>query len=412
MPRIVIAGCGFAGGVMALRALQLGFEVTLIEIRRPDIGGVEIIPSRARHLLSELRLGEVLAAIRPGYGMGMLHWLVPGRPEFRDGRALYVDRLALRRAVITEAVTRGAEIQHLHELPEPDDGAFAFIDATGRRAAWSRPIRRYGRNRADIFAAPGLADYDTAAVVGLKRGWCYAAADQAGTMIAVIHDGGLHRSQMERTIRRTFGVAQQRQLVYLGRRPAFPQSAATPLRGRVIAVGDAAFSHDPIGGRGLSFSLGCAFAAGAVLQTWRDYPARWRSASAYYEDFVAAEKRRHLTYLTGEGEPTRQPPLPSHVSWSAREAQAPLALPDGVDIAPVVLTLTNMSVRWIGGIDVFELRALCGAVQPVSGLLEALCRRGFTATEARALIDWALRNGLLSAAASSASAGADAILFP
>jgi len=40
MPRIVIAGCGFAGGLMALRSLQLGFDVTLLNVRRRDIGGV------------------------------------------------------------------------------------------------------------------------------------------------------------------------------------------------------------------------------------------------------------------------------------------------------------------------------------------------------------------------------------
>src|SRR5215470_10397981 len=100
MPGIVIAGCGFAGGVMALRALQLGFEATLLEVPRPDIGGVEMIPSRARYLLSELGLGEVFAAIRPGYGMGILRRLGSSTPEFRAGRALHIDRLALRRAVI------------------------------------------------------------------------------------------------------------------------------------------------------------------------------------------------------------------------------------------------------------------------------------------------------------------------
>jgi hypothetical protein len=394
---------------MALRVLQLGFEVTLIEVRRPDIGGVEIIPSRARHLLSELRLGEMLAAIRPGYGMGMLRWLGNSTAEFHDGRALYVDRLALRRAVMTEAVARGAGIQHLRELPKPDDGAFAFIDATGRRAGWSRPVTRYGRNRADVFSVPGLTDYDTAAVVGLEQGWCYAAADQAGTTIAVVHDGGLPRPHMERAIRRIFGIAQQTELVYLGRRPAFPQSAAAPLRGRVIAIGDAVFSHDPIGGRGLSFALGCAFAVGAVLQTWRDHPVRWQAASDYYKDFVAAEKCRHLTYLSRDEGLAGPPPLPSYVVWSAREAQAPLALPDGIDVAPVVLTQADTPVRWLGGIDVFEFRVLCDGVKPASSLIEALCRRGFTATEARAMIDWALRNRLLSAAASSASAEADAI---
>jgi 2-polyprenyl-6-methoxyphenol hydroxylase-like FAD-dependent oxidoreductase len=151
MPRIVIAGCGFAGGVMALRPLQLGFAVTLLKGPRPDIGGVEIIPSRARYLLSELGLSEAFAAIRPDYGMGILRRLGSSTPEFRVGPALHVERLALRRAVIAEAAARGAEIRNFYLLPEPDQSAFAFIDATGRRAAWSRPVVRYGRNRADIF---------------------------------------------------------------------------------------------------------------------------------------------------------------------------------------------------------------------------------------------------------------------
>jgi hypothetical protein len=105
---------------MALRSLQLGFEVTLVDVRRRDVGGVEIIPSSARHLLSELRLDEALTTIRPGYGVGMLRTLDGGLPEFREGRALHVDRLALRRAVIAEAVSRGAEIRTLRQLPEPD----------------------------------------------------------------------------------------------------------------------------------------------------------------------------------------------------------------------------------------------------------------------------------------------------
>jgi len=411
MPKIVIAGCGFAGGVMALRALHLGFDVSLIEIRRPDIGGVEIIPSSARHLLAELRLGEVLAAVRPGFGMGMLRQLGSRASEFRDGRALHVDRLALRRAVITEASARGAEILHLRELPEPDDSAFAFIDATGRRAAWSRPVLRYGRDRADLFAAPGLADYDAAAVVGLAHGWCYAVADQTGTTFGFIHDGALPRPQMQRAIAETFGIARQVKLVYLGRRPAFPQSAAAPLRRRVIAIGDAAFSHDPIGGRGLSFALGCAFAAGAVLQTWRDHPGRRQSASAYYEDFVAAEKRRHLAFLSADQTPVDQQPFPSYLTWSARETEAPLALPGGIDIADVALTEAGNPVRWIGGLDVFELKALCYGVQAAGDLIAALRKRGFTPTEARAVIDWALRNGLLHAAAPGASAGSQAVFF-
>jgi 2-polyprenyl-6-methoxyphenol hydroxylase-like FAD-dependent oxidoreductase len=212
----------------------------------------------------------------------MLRCLDGGVPEFREGRALHVDRLVLRRAVIAEAASRGAEIRTLRQLPEPDAGAFASIDATGRRAAWSHPVERYGRSVADVFSAPGSASRFTALVVGLSEAWGYAAADEAGTTIGVIHDGRLPRLEIERAIRPTFGLAQDALLMYLGRRPAFPQSAATPLRGRVLAIGDAAFSHDPIGGRGLSFALGSAFAAAAVLQTWRDHPPRWQRAAAYY----------------------------------------------------------------------------------------------------------------------------------
>ena len=398
MPKVVIAGCGFAGGAMALRSLQLGFEVTLLDVPRPDICGVEIIPSSARHLLSELRLDEALTTIRPGYGVGMLRCLDDGVPEFREGRALHVDRLALRRAMIAEAISRGAEVRTLRQLPEPDAGAFASIDATGRRAAWSHPVKRYGRSVADLFSAPGAASRFTAVVVGLGEAWGYAAADEAGTTIGVIHDGSLPRLETERAIRLTFGVAQDTLLIYLGRRPAFPQSAAAPSRGRLLAIGDAAFSHDPIGGRGLSFALGSAFAAAAVLQTWRDHPARSEYASAYYADYVAAEKRRHLAFISGDQERAQQPqPVPSHVVWSAKQACAPLVLEDGIDVAEVALTQAGIPVRWLSHFDVLELKALCDGVQPASGLIETLRRGGFTATEAATIIDWALRNGLLRA---------------
>src|SRR5262249_59991791 len=118
------------------------------------------------------------------------------------------------------------------------------------------------------------ADYDAAAVVGLAHGWCYAVADQTGTTFGFIHDGALPRPQMQRAIAETFGIARQVKLVYLGRRPAFPQSAAAPLRRRVIAIGDAAFSHDPIGGRGFAFALCRAVCWGGVPQSMRGAPRR------------------------------------------------------------------------------------------------------------------------------------------
>jgi hypothetical protein len=67
-------------------------------------------------------------------------------------------------------------------------------------------------------------------------------------------------------------------------------------------------------------------------------------------------------------------------------------------VADVALTQAGTPVRWLGRFDVLELKSQCDSVQQASGLIEALGRRGFTTAEATALIDWALRNGLLRAA--------------
>jgi hypothetical protein len=47
----------------------------------------------------------------------MLRRLAGRESEFRDGRALHVDRLALCCAVIAEAESRGAEVRTLRQLP-------------------------------------------------------------------------------------------------------------------------------------------------------------------------------------------------------------------------------------------------------------------------------------------------------
>ena len=112
--------------------------------------------------------------------------------------------------------------------------------------------------------------------------------------------------------------AQDVAVIYLGRRPAFPQSVATPLRGRVIAIGDAAFSHDPIGGRGLSFALGSAFAAAAVLKTWRDHPARWQCAcGCVLRRLRRGGETAASGFLIRRPAATHPQPLPSHVGWAA-----------------------------------------------------------------------------------------------
>jgi hypothetical protein len=395
LPRLLIAGCGVAAGFMALRALQLGFSPVLLKIARSDVGGIEIIPASARHLLGELGLETVLARATPGLADGLLlHH--DGATQLRPGRALHVDRLDLRALVIEEACARGAEIREVERLPVPDRDCLA-IDATGQRAAWSRPVVRYGRKWADLFSTPNRQSDRVGHLISLKQGWAYAASDQRQMTIGVICPAKRRISDLEQEVRQAFGIDSSAMLHYLGRRPAFPQAARMPLRSRTIAIGDAAFTHDPIGGRGISFALGSVFAAGAVLQTWRDRPKDADAAASYYLDYVRAESSRHFDFLLGAHAPKVPTTLPSHVVWSAVKIRAAVAMPDGVVNADAALTRGGAAVRWLGKLDILTLRTICQKPEATRAVIDKLCIAGLKREEAGAVIGWALQHGVLGA---------------
>ncbi len=304
---VLIAGAGIAAASAALRLLQLGFMPRLLAVDRHEIGGVEMLPASAYPLLETLGLGAVLAGLRSARATGLLQrW--GESEEFRPGRALHMDRLALREAVLAEAMRRGAAIERVARLPPrpvPSRGgvrcgeitAFAALDATGRRAAWSQPTVKYGRMQADLFAAALAEPLEGGRVARLTSGWAYCAAhDGIATIGVVAPPRPRGDDRMEEAIG-ALGVSPRDTLSALGRRPAFPQAAAAPIRARVLAIGDAAFAHDPIGGRGISFALGSAFAAAATLRSWRDHPERRAAARLYYRRYVAAEQGRHLAFL-------------------------------------------------------------------------------------------------------------------
>src|SRR5258708_22909944 len=113
---VVIAGAGIAAGSAALRLLQLGFVPHLLAVDRREISGVEMLPAATHPLLETLGLGAVFATLRPTRVTGLLQRWGAG-DELRPGRALHVDRLALRDAVLAEAVRRGAVIERVAHLP-------------------------------------------------------------------------------------------------------------------------------------------------------------------------------------------------------------------------------------------------------------------------------------------------------
>jgi hypothetical protein len=152
----------------------------------PAVGGIEIIPASAWRLLDALELGDLLAGLEAGLGDGLMRRLADGTVDAREGRSLHVERLKLREALLKEAERRGARICDIDRLPRLDPDAYA-VDATGQRAAWSRPVVRRGRESADIFfAAEAVISPGTGALALLDRGWAYLASDGTSATVGVV----------------------------------------------------------------------------------------------------------------------------------------------------------------------------------------------------------------------------------
>ena len=227
----------------------------MIRVPAPTCPGVEIIPASAGRLLEILDLGDVLAHLGAGLGDGFARRGADGTVDTAPGRSLHVERLALREGVLAMAVRRGARVRDLSRLPSLDPDVVS-VDASGQRAAWSQPVVRRGRISADVLAVEDSVPPGTGRIALMDRGWAYLAADQNGGTVGVVGRDRRAAGGIDAETRQALGLAPSTRCRFLGRRPAFVQWAAEPAAGRRLAIGDAAFHHNPIGGRGIAFALG------------------------------------------------------------------------------------------------------------------------------------------------------------
>jgi hypothetical protein len=397
---VIIAGCGVAGCFLALRLLQLGLKPTLLRLPTPTVGGVEIIPASAGRLLDALDLGDVLAGLGAGLGDGLTRRRADETIDLAPGRSLHVDRVKFRDGLLAEAARRGARIRDVKRLPPPDPMIHS-VDATGQRAVWSRPVVRLSRRAADIFVAEAAVAPGTGRLALLDQGWAYLAADQSLATVGVVGRNTGAPTVLDTETRQALGLAPNMPFRFLGRRPALVQWARAPVVGRRLAIGDAAFHHDPIGGRGISFALGSAFAAAAVLATWRDDPSAEANARSYYDGYVASEVRRHLAFLGGEVDPLPAlTELPERLQWIAPAATGALVVGARVVSGEVFMLASGQPTRWAGGLDLARLRELIIKAQPTAAVAERLRAHGLTAAEARSALVWAFAHRLIAPAGS------------
>ena len=410
---VVVGGAGIAAAAASIRLSDLGFHPLILCTSSPRLSGIEAIPDVALPLFAELGMGRVLyeaqATVVEGFEN---HW----RGEdlvLRPGCWIHVERARLAEAAIREAIRRGATVKTCRSLPalfcEPDsvnivlEGAQlrfdAALDATGRSAVWSRPVRHHGRQVADLYSLPAQ-DPPRGRVVRLQEGWAYRIGLNQATTVAMVAAVGRCRIPLEAHARHVLGLNSS-DLKYAGRRPAFPQWSETPVKGRRLAVGDAALACDPVAAQGIRFALSSAFAAAAVVNTWRNSSCESTSAERFYANLVIQSRQRHLQFVEElwRTEPSHGPrpvTLPEVVVFNG------LTIPVEVQIGSCILTdeavqlVDGSHVRWVGGVDLLRVRDL--ARKPVRSieLKKHLASENLGPEQAMALLAWCAREGVIS----------------
>jgi len=412
---VLIGGAGIAAAASALRLCALGFRPLMLATSHRISSGVEAIPEPTHQLFAALGAEHVLREAGAVLVEGFENRWDPSRPVLRPGYWIHVDRERLARAAVREAVKRGAVFQICRKLPEIrqvadsvcanwDGAAFRFdaaVDATGRSAVWSRPIRRRGRQIADIYKLPSDVNPAPARVVQFPGRWAYRIGVPGCSTMAILSPDGTKRDSFDSLTQEAFCVSPN-SCACAGRRPAFPQWSENPVRGRRLAVGDAALAYDPLAGQGIRFALSSAFAAASVINTWRTEPSQAAAAERFYEGFVTRCSEMHFQFIDrirGESNPP-QPwkAIPEVVVFSGRTVISAVQVDSRIRTDEVVVLPDGHQVRWVEGLDLLRLRDLVSQPIHSSDLMDRLVPAFCGVDRFTALMQWCLQRHVLSPA--------------
>jgi hypothetical protein len=257
-------------------------------------------------------------------------------------------------------------------------------------------------------------------------GWSYRIDRPKSTFIGVVPVLRSSVKKLDTIIALRHGVGVQN-AQYLCRRAAYVQKAIAPIVGHRIAIGDAALSHNPISGRGISFAVASAIAAAAVTNTFLVTPNNSELARAYYRQFVEGEADHHLQSLKAFQQPDASEPneafnfVPESdgsVETCDRSVVWRLASQDGINpecylkfsatirtsgiqssdliVPDEVVELPDGSlVKWLGSFDLSSLRQLLTKPVTIRDFGQMLGSR-FPPKKVNTLLAWCLQKGVLS----------------
>jgi hypothetical protein len=273
----------------------------------------------------------------------------------------------------------------------------AALDATGRAAAWSRPVQRGALRVADLYQVPGSAPA-RGRIVSLAEGWGYRIGLGQHTTAGIVTTGRAATRHLPPALATALAIPDGVG-TFCGRRPAFPQWAVNPVQGRRLAIGDAALACDPVAGQGVRFALASALAATAVVVSWQHRTGQEESPANYYTNLVGAARNRHRGFLTDFYGPAaaeeRQEALPRVLCFTGRTFPGELHV-EGLVVPGTVLELPGGGwARWLGTFDLLLMRELAPQPTPLALLSQRLVGLGVRAEAVDPLLRWCVRQQVL-----------------
>ncbi|GAB1543363.1 hypothetical protein NUACC21_60370 [Scytonema sp. NUACC21] len=416
---IAIAGMGLSAAAVAMRLLKCGFHPLLLSRGLPHIQGVEAIPESALRLFDALDLTPALQMAGGFWVDGFENAWQGNESAITPGRYIHVERSLLAQAAIAMVIQQGATVVYSNTIAplivEKEfvrsiiDGVeqrfAAAIDATGRSALWSRPIKRHQRQMAQIFSTSGNENLLRGRIVQFPGGWAYRLGLPDIMTIGVVSSHHINDKQIQTLIRENLCLPPM-QLHSLGRRPVSPQWSEEPIQDRRLAVGDAVLAYSPIAGQGIRFALSSTLAAAAVVRTWRDSPADRDYATQYYRELVSSERLHHISNINSlsgnQPLPTNPTPpsishtaLPSIVYYIGQTKMTGLYINGLIKCTEAIVLPDGNLVRWLGNFDLLTVREFCTKPLPTASLIEQLIWQQLSQAEALYLIRWCLKHNIL-----------------
>ena len=319
---VLVAGGGPAGATIALCLARRGLKVRLVEAssyEKPRYG--ETLPPEINPILRKLGLWEEFERLSPLPAYGIVSvWgdVIPIETDFMrnvQGCGWHIDRRAFDRMLVCAAEDSGVQVA-LGERVDArrgedgmwlatDFGARMLVDATGRNGL--RIDGSAKRETEDELIAIALtveladepgATYQWTCIESTPDGWWYSAP--------LPHGGGIAMFFTDPAIYREEGVLIEQQLkhaAFATRRLAAGRLRdsrvlrvsssfrETTFGNRWLAVGDSAFSLDPISGRGLFNAVRWAEPAADAIVDWLSGDAKALSRFAIrmrraYEEYL------------------------------------------------------------------------------------------------------------------------------